>query len=89
MGSVSRCLFLLSSIWLISTGAYEMTGQTAKSKSWIGNTELVQMIVASHGTLKVGLGVSVLALSTVGLSGLPQCNEDERKEDLKVDGLPK
>ena len=68
MGTVSRGLFSLSSIWLISTGIYEMSGQTAKSKSWIGNTELVQMIVASNGTLKVGLGVSMLALSAMRLS---------------------
>ena len=82
MRTVSNGLFLLSSIWLVSTGVYEMTGQTAKSKSWIGNTELVQMIVASNGTLKVGLGVSMLAFSATGLPGLsPHSNTKTREKD--------
>lgn len=81
MSALSNGLFLFSSIWLVSTGVHEMTGQTAKSKSWIGNTELVQMIVASNGTLRFGLGVSILGLSAVGLSGLPQRTALENKDE--------
>ena len=80
-GTSSRLLFIISSIWLISAGIYEISGQNAKSKSWIGNTELVQMIVSSNGSLKIGIGISVLGLSAVGLSGLPQRTTLENKEE--------
>ena len=77
---MSRLLFLLSSIWLVSTSIYEMTGQTAKSKSWVGNTELVQMLVTINGMLKVGLGLSIFAFSAIGLSDPRQRNRKEKKE---------
>ena len=80
-GTSSRLLFIISSIWLISAGIYEISGQTTKSKSWIGNTELMQMIVSRNGSLKIGIGGSMLGLSAVGLSGLPQLATLENKEE--------
>ena len=63
--ALSQALFAVGGLWLIITGATELSTQSRGATSWAEETSFMALGQRSQGSLKIGLGLGLMGASSL------------------------
>lgn len=79
--ALSQTLFAVGGLWLIITGASELSTQSRGATSWAEETSFMALGQRSQGSLKIGLGLGLMGVAS--LSNTSNKGGDNESTDVE------